>query len=48
MVVTKGNDDITVNVRGGEETFEQVGKYKYFGGLAMQDGRCVKDISTQE
>ena len=47
MVVTKGNDDIKKNVRVGEETLEQVGKYKYLGSLVTQDGKCVK-ISRQE
>ena len=48
MVVTKGNDGIRVNVRVGEETLEQVGKYKYLGSIVTQQGRCVVHIKTRK
>ena len=46
MVVSKGNDNVRVNVRVGDENLEQVEKYKYLGSLVTQDGRCVEDIKT--
>ena len=48
IVVTKGNDGIRVNVRVGEETLEQVGKYKYLGSIVTQQGRCVVHIKTRK
>ena len=47
MVVTKGSDQVRINVRVGEEALEQVEKYKYLGSLVTQDGRCVEDIKTR-
>ena len=39
MVATKGNNDIKIKVRGGEDTLEQVGKYKCLGSLVTKVSR---------
>ena len=36
MVVIKGNDDMRVIVRVGEETLQQVGNYKYPGSIVKR------------
>ena len=40
MVVTKGYDDIWMNISVGGETLVKVGKYKYLGNIVTQDGIC--------
>ena len=40
MVVTKGYDDIWMNISVGGETLVKAGKYKYLGNIVTQDGIC--------
>ena len=47
MVVTKGGENIELNVYVNGQILEQVHRYKYLGSLITRDGRCVEEVKTR-
>ena len=47
MVVSNREASIRKNILIDGKALEQVEKYKYFGSVITQDGRCKKEIKTR-